>query len=345
MPILWRLLLSWYFKAFILATLGLVALLMATRLHDIASLASLGMSPSSLGLYSLYQIPYILPIVVSFASFLASLLMGPFLFRSQEITALASCRLAFKEFFWPIAWASALIGLGNFYMTSEIATHTHLASRQLVLDLQKTSPLALLKRPELIDRGHFAAFGASTQGNISQDFAFVFFQPHQGRLALIRAKEIGVNEGLIRADGALLVTTKPSALLVENIGKTEASGDLFAWLGTSRRRLSPDHLTLRQLFSYAKEVPTKTPQVASEFGRRLAFGLAPFCLALFGLSLAPFRKVLLPILAALLAIASIFIAKTVESRPLIALLLQLGPQLVLLLLALFGQTLKRRKLR
>jgi lipopolysaccharide export system permease protein len=314
---------------------------MATRLHDIATLATLGMSGPLLCLYTLYQIPFILPIVISFAAFIGGLLIGRFLLRGEELIGLSSCRIPVRELVWPVVAVAFFLSLANFACVSELATTAHLKGRQLILDLQRTSPLALLKQPKLIDRGHFAAFSGKTNGGVSEDFVFVFFEPKQARLGLIRADSIGVEEGSIVAHNTLLLGTKGRDIWIENIGKTRAAGDLFAWLGSSQRRLSPDHLTLRHLSSaYKSASPKLRKSYENELGRRIAFGLAPFSLTILGLGFAlhaePRRKKVpfWPALLAILSLALIFVSKSLPGFA--GWSLQIGPQLALLVVGIFA---------
>ena len=334
MPIIWRLLLSWYLKLFALSAASLLCLLMAARLHDIAALSSLGMSWPSLILYALYQIPSILPIVISFSAFLAPILIGRFLFKGQELTALSACCLRLRELLLPILFAAFLLSCANFYFVSELATTAHLKSRQIIAELQRTSPLALLKQPNLVDRGHFAAFSKSTSDGVSEDFVFVFYQSKSERLGLIKAGQISLADTEIVAKEALLIGTKHSStgehLWIENIGLTKTKGDLFSWLGVSRGKLSPDHLSLSRLTGENRHI--------SEFGRRIAFALAPLTLSLLAFSYAftyeRRKKILLPSLLALGSLVLIFISKSFFPKPLLALTIQLAPQIVICLWAL-----------
>lgn len=351
MPVLWRLLLSWYLKLFALGTASLLCLLMATRLHDIASLAALGMSWKPLSYYTLYQIPSVLPIAISFSAFLAPLLMGHFLFKSHELISLSACRLRLREFVYPLIVGAFLLSALNFYVVSEIAPQCHLKARQMVLELQRTSPLALLKQPHLVDKGHFAAFSQGTKEGLSQDFVFVFYQARQGRLGLIKAQEIGLEEGLIFARKTLLMGSKKGkegdSLWMENIGETRANGDLFSWIGSGQRKLSPDHLSLETLASaYQEASPKLKKQYTSELGRRLAFTLSPLSFsllaALYAFTHEKKKKVLLPAFLVLVSLALIFVSKNVFTKPLLAWTLQLAPPLSLLIFSLSLVLLKEK---
>lgn len=351
MPVLWRLLLSWYLKLFALGSASLLCLLMATRLHDIAALGALGMSAQTWGFYALCQIPSILPLVVAFSAFIAPLLMGRFLLKGPELTALAACRIRLREIIYPIMTAAICLSLLNFYFVSELATAAHLTSRQIILQLQKTSPLALLKQPHLIDRGHFAAFSQSSKEGLAEGFVFVFYQAKQGRLSLIKAEEIGLEDTNILARNAVLIGTKKGkegeSLWIENIGVTKASGDLFSWLGGGQKRLSPDHLSLKLLSSAQIEsLPKQKKQYTSELGRRIAFALAPFSLSLLGLAYALTherrRRALIPSLFALVSLALIFVSKSFFTLPILAWSLQIGPQILLIVWSLTLLRLKEK---
>src|ERR1700722_4320174 len=144
MPLFWRYLLGQYIKVLILCTLSFIALLLTSRLEEIAHIATYGANFKLVFLFAAYQIPTILPIAISISALISSLLLFQRLSQTYELTAFRALGISLRSILCPLLLAGALLGVMNFYISSEIATATHLQTRKMAYALTSINPLLLL---------------------------------------------------------------------------------------------------------------------------------------------------------------------------------------------------------
>ncbi len=102
MPTLWRYLILQYLKVLTLSVIAFVIVLLTLRLDEIAHFATLGAEGYFILLFTLFQIPYILPIALSYFSFNLLSYLNRSLSSRQELTAIRASGFSFKEIFSPI---------------------------------------------------------------------------------------------------------------------------------------------------------------------------------------------------------------------------------------------------
>ena len=105
MPIIWRYLLRSYFQVLALCVSGFIAVLLVLRFSEIARFASSGLRKLKVLLFTLYQIPYILPIAVPVSCLIASILLFQRLSHTHELTAFRTCGLGLKPIIYPLIYA------------------------------------------------------------------------------------------------------------------------------------------------------------------------------------------------------------------------------------------------
>src|SRR3989338_5815947 len=105
LPILWRYLLRNYFQVFGLCVSSFVAILLVLRFQEIAHYASSGMGKSFILLFTLLQVPYILPIAIPVSCLIAAILLLQRLSYAQELTAFRACGLGLKPILAPLIYA------------------------------------------------------------------------------------------------------------------------------------------------------------------------------------------------------------------------------------------------
>lgn len=88
MPILWRYLLKNYFQVFFLCVTGFISILLVTRVQEIARLAALNSQIDIIILFTLCQIPYILPIAIPISGLISAILLVQRLSHTQELSTL-----------------------------------------------------------------------------------------------------------------------------------------------------------------------------------------------------------------------------------------------------------------
>src|SRR5258708_1903184 len=121
MPILWRYLLRNFFQILVLSVSSFIGVLLVLRFHEIARFATSGASLVKIFLFTLYQIPYILPIAMPFSCLIASMLLFQRLSRLHELTAFRSCGLGFSSIVAPLLCAGTLLGFVNFVICCELS--------------------------------------------------------------------------------------------------------------------------------------------------------------------------------------------------------------------------------
>ena len=98
-----------------------ISTLLVLRFQEIARFATSGASIKSVALFTLLQIPYILPIAIPVSCLIAALLLFQSLSLGQELTALRTSGFGLKAIATPILFAGFFLTLVNFTVTSEMA--------------------------------------------------------------------------------------------------------------------------------------------------------------------------------------------------------------------------------
>ena len=378
MLILWRYLLKQYLKVFCLATIAFIAILLVTRLNQIARVTVLGVEGWNLVLFILYQLPYILPIAIPVSSLISAVILFQGLSHTHELTAMRACGLSLRRITAPILIVSAALSLVNAFVTSELATESHLASRQLIYKLSTGNPLLLFQNSQLLKlKDTYVDMRVIENGERAEDFLLASYNRNNGRLALIIAKNIALSSDLLVAKEVSLISgirpdsegtiTEYDNRIIEN-HKVMSSGAKEAsnLLKRSEWRLNNDHLKMRLLLfragglrkdlQIAKEEASPSSQIYeikkslnlcySDISRRISIALAVFTFTLMGtafgiqISRDPSKKGLFAVLSlATLFLICFFSAKGLEQIFWLATTLYMAPHL--LILALSFWTLKR----
>jgi lipopolysaccharide export system permease protein len=318
MPLIWRYLLTHYLKVFALCVCSFVALLLTLRLDEIAYFATLGAEATTVILFALQQIPYVLPIAIPVSALISSVLLVQTLSQSKELTALRSCGFSLRDILAPVLAAALLLSTLNFYIISELSTTSHYTAGQLKNQLRAVNPLLLLNNRLLMRmKGfYFDTYGNSKIGEFAQDIIFFMPNKHSSRLSLLVAKKLDVSPELLNGDYVTLVTSKEiknhklkgsnkEQLIIENIVSSKTSIMDFSHLLEKKIwSVNNDHLQLKQLFirkdkakqnlrnlidSQAKPLDIKDARhdyyrILSEIMRRFSASLAVFSFTLLGLS-------------------------------------------------------------
>jgi lipopolysaccharide export system permease protein len=170
MTLLWRYLLKNYLKVLVLSVASFIAILLVSRLEEIAHFASLGAPLSYLALFTLYQIPYILPIAIPISCLISAMILFQRLSHTHELTAIRAGGFSIKQIATPLLIAGALLSLASFYIASELATSSHLATRKMAYDLTSGNPLLLLQSAKIAKlKGSYVQMGPVRNGQEAQD--------------------------------------------------------------------------------------------------------------------------------------------------------------------------------
>lgn len=372
MPIIWRYLLGQYLKVLCLCTFAFIAILLTTRLDEIAHFVTLGSQGIYILLFTLYQIPYILPIAIPFSCLISIVILIQRLSANHELTALRACGLPLYNILAPILLAALFISAGNFYIVSELATHSHLQTGLLKNELRSVNPLLLLHNKHLMRlKGiFFDTMGASQLGETASEIILAMPNRNNSRINVMLAENLLATPDEFTSSGVTLLTslhpdnnTGFDHLMIENIGQTTTSIKDFTqimqkkvWsLNTDHMRLSLLRIRLKedqQLLKEAKQSGKPASEIKqiqrgisrsySEVMRRLSISLAAFTFtfmgAAFGISISRNRSnrgVIVVIILAALFIVAYFAAKAIEHHLLTATLLYLVPHFIIVGLSIW----------
>lgn len=313
MPILWRYLAVRYIKTLLLSIFTFVVILITLRMEEIAHFATLGPDASVILKFALYQIPYILPIAIPVSSLIAALLLTQNLSESHELTAMRSFGLSITNALTPILMIALAVSLLNFWIVSELATTCHLGCTKLKAELRMVNPLLLASHKHLIKiKGlYFDALGASKLGESAEDAIFAYPEKKSGKIALLIAKKLSIEDGYFQGKDVTLIGSIGSkeknasdSLLVENIGSYSLPLEDFSLLIENKTwSVSLDYLKMPLLLikkeqeeqimrelqeaeetSEAKAKERSINRLEMEIVRRISVGMAAFTFTLLGLS-------------------------------------------------------------
>lgn len=372
MPILWRFLIQNFLQVFLLCVAAFIAILLTTRLEEIAHFASFGADLKLIGMFALFQIPYILPIALPISCLISSILLMSRLSKDHELTALRSAGLSLKEIAAPLVFTSIFLALFNFYTVSELATLSHLKANTLKSELRSINPLLLLHNKHLMRaKGiYYDALGASKMGQSASDVIIAMPDQKNQSLNLIIAKQLDTDNEEFKAKQLTLLTQIDNdsgsgypSLLLENIGSSSSKIEDFSHLIQKKiSQVSSDNLNIgmlrMRLADYELQLETIEPnpvnepllkylrksvrQIYSEVARRFSAGLAPFTFTLLGLAFGmsisrTTRKIemLFPILLAALFLISFFAAKSLDSQTGLSYALYLVPHALIAAAAVY----------
>lgn len=231
MPIIWRYLLGQYLKVFFLCLISFIAILLTTRLDEIAHFATLGSEGLLILWFTLYQIPYVVPIAIPISSLISVMILVQRLSQTHEMTAFRACGLSLREVLTPILIAGFFIAAGNFYIVSELATESHLATSFTKMELRAVNPLLLLHNKHLMRlKGVYSdTLGNSRIGEYAGDIVVAMPNKHNASVNLIVAKNLQADPTLFTGKNMTIITPMSSdslrqdQMMIENMESMKTS--------------------------------------------------------------------------------------------------------------------------
>jgi lipopolysaccharide export system permease protein len=367
MPIIWRYLVTHFLKVLVFCILAFIAILMTTRLDEIAHFATLSPEGYYILLFTLYQIPYILPIALPISCLISSILLIQRLSRTYELTALRASGMSIMAILAPLLMTSIFLSIANFYVVSELSTHSHLSTSLLKNELRSINPLLLLHNKHLMRlKGiFFNTMGSSKLGESATDVVIAMPNKQNNRINVMLAKKLEAYPSKFKGKGVTLISNTesnkpqhPDPLFVENIAVTTTSiHDFTQILQKKVWSLNNDHLRLPFLYiklqeekmslekalaenepeSIQKQIKRSINRCYTEFVRRFSIALAVFTFTLmgaaFGISISrtPSNKGLFVVIGlASIYIVAFFSAKGIDHLLIASSLLYLTPHLFIM---------------
>lgn len=312
MPVLWRYLMSYFIRIVLACVIAFVAILLTMRLDEIAHFAALGAPLTYLLIFTLHQIPYILPVAIPLSCLIASLILIQRLSNAQELTALRASGFSLPNILAPIWTTAAFLSLGNFLITSEIATQSHLQNNLLKSELRSINPLLLLHNKHLMRlKGfYFESLGAYHVGESASEVILALPNQHHQRLHLMIAQHLKATPAIFIGDEVTLMTGMAGKqdedfdqLLIENMRQSSTQvKDFSDFLQKKVWSINNDYLRMplllariqaqRQLLQDAqlkeenpaeiKSLKTQLNHSLSEIMKRLSIATAVFSFTLMG---------------------------------------------------------------
>ena len=335
MPLLWKYVLGRFGRIFLLQVIGFIVLMLVMRLSEIARFAAKTNQWSAVGLFTLYQIPYILPFAISIACLVSSFFLMRGLCERHELSALRAARLSISKIFTPIMIASFFLVLANFYFASEIHPLARMKSRSLIKQSTMSNPIFLLsKSKHLRLKGTSVDLRVTKPSKRAKNLSFVTYIKKNDRLSLVLAKDLRVKGKVLEGQNITLISSLPSIdgfdhLAIENQQSMEVPAqDLTLFLRQTSSSLPFDSLPWRALSLKAKT--DKKPKRAKnrmqfEQIRRISYSLNPITFTAIGLSFGVHigrqrrrRAAILATLLAAFCLTSILIGKSFEKIPTLA---------------------------
>jgi len=279
MPLLWRYLILRFLKTFFLSVFGFVAILLTMRLDEIAYFASLSPGKTNLFLFTIQQIPYILPIAFPIGALVSSILLVQDLSKAHELSAMRALGLSLRNILMPIITTSLFLSVLNFYIISEASTQSHFKAGMLKNELRSLNPLFLLQNKHIMQiKGfYFETFGPSISGESAEQVIFLSPSHHSKRLNLLIAGKLISTPREFKGEKVTLLTSKKTEsdkslddegnpfsenLLLENMKESSISIQDFAHLLEKKIwTINNDHLSMPLLLVRLDENKTKLQNI------------------------------------------------------------------------------------
>ena len=313
MPVLWRYLLTHYLRVLLLCLVGLIGLLLVTQLNLIAKFAALGGAFQIVLLFTLNQIPLLLPIAIPISCLISVTLLFQRLSQTNELTAFRASGLSLQQVMTPILLAAAAVSILNFYIISEVSTASSLSNRRLKAQVLTLSPLLVLENPKLIRSSglHASILGPSRSGEYSHDVVLSNVNPSSKQLNLFLIKKLTSADQTIIGENVSIVSgakaedpTDEDPLFIENIDHIRSpTSDYSTFFKKQGWRMTPKELNMGLLliktraamshFSELKLKPNTKPhnlrvakrtvqECLSEISRRFSISLAVITFTIMG---------------------------------------------------------------
>jgi lipopolysaccharide export system permease protein len=322
-----------------------------TRIKDITRFAALTPDINKILLYTLYQIPHILPIAIPISCLISSFLLFQKFSRTSELTALRSSGLSIKKIIFPVVTISLFISFINFFINSEITPYCRIHSKKIAHVEITLNPIMLLERQQLLKiKNAFIDLITSSDSQSAKDVIFIAINKSNSRLNLLTAKDITLKKDTLLGNNISLITNFQGdpcffdTLIIENQEKmsTKAS-NLSKYMKSSSFSLNTLQLPTKMLIVRNKLEKTHLKQFSPlvEIIRRAALSLSAFSFTFIGIGFGieisrskSKKKLLIASICALLILVSFAVGKGLKYHPFISSLIYIIPQPLILLFSI-----------
>lgn len=357
MPIAWRFLLKSYFQVFLLCMTSFIAALFVMRFKDIAEFATLNSDALSIFLFSLYQLPHILPLAIPISCVIASMLLFQKLSHYHELTALRAAGVSLRHLLIPLMLGSILLTVVNFTIVAEIGPKCRFWAKELTFEMTSNNPFYIFNK---ITEGKltnaYVEIRTLRGGKKARDVLLILNNRAHERLGIMTAEELSVEDENLNGKNVTVISSVNSNLpdgfdhlVIENQDSmTTPASSLSELLHSAQWSFRPEYLSIKDLIirlSLSQKSFWSNTH-ALELARRLSLALTPIVFTLLGAAFGmeigrrhTRRGLLWTVCLAALYLSSFIGAKSMKHFPKAAWILYFLPFVIIGLLSL--RSLKR----
>ncbi len=299
-----------YCRALCICLFGVVALLLSTKLEEVARFIALGASSGKIFLFILYQIPYILQIAIPLSSLVAGFTVLSSMSASGELTAARSSGYSLSSILSPLCFASLAISALMMCGLLDLSSESHRAAKSMEFDVRDEEPLAFVQGGRFLAEHGIAleVTGSIRTGEDAKDLLLCLTAPGSERLSVVVLKKahaeakalLGNYLTVISSQTPQIADQKFGSLIIENADAKKTPTDFVHEIARSRKwKPTADYFSLavvrakrhelaqqvavREYAGHsAKHLKRLLGEYTSEPFRRLSLSLAVFSLCLAG---------------------------------------------------------------
>ena len=352
MPILWRYLLHSYCRVFLLCVTGFIGVLLVIRFKDIADFAILQADRYSILLYTLYQIPYILPNAIPVSCVMASMLLFQRLSQAHELTAFRAAGLTLQTIIYPLMLGGIILTILNFIFVAEITPRCKFLAKELAYKMTESNPFYLINH--ISDgklKNAYIDMRALRGGKKAKEVLLMINNRSNRRLGIATAKELSIDGDLLTGKDLSLISSVASTdkeafdhLVIENqTNMTTQASSLSLLFQDTTWGLGLEYLPLRLVLTKAhfSKKSFLLENTGLEIARRISIALTPFFFTLLGIAFGTEigrkktqKGILGVILFSALYLGCFVGAKSMKNMPLVAWMAYFGIYPVILFFSL-----------
>lgn len=293
MPTVWRYLLRSYFQVFLICIGSFIAALFVMRFKDIAEFATLNSNGLSIFLFSLYQLPYVLPVAIPVSCVIASMLLFQKMSHSQELTAVRASGIGLRTLLYPLFLAGLFLSLINFTIVADMGPRCRFWAKELSYQMTSNNPFYIFNK---ITDGKmtnaYVEIRTLRGGNKAKDVLLILNNRQHQRLGVVTAKELSI-EGIEMHGKDVSIISSVSGegadnydhMVIENQESmsTEAS-NLSNLLHDAKWHLRPEYMSFKDLLVrlLSSRRSFLSNSYSLEVSRRLSLALTPLAFTLLG---------------------------------------------------------------
>lgn len=296
LPTLWKYIFIEFYKLFFAILLYFISIILILKLQDVAHFITMQSSIREIFLFTLYQIPYILPFAIPLSCLLAAFLAFYKLSISQELTALQTSGISIEAIHAPFIWLGIFTFLMNLFINFEITPLSRARTKTMITQIVKSSPFLILQKKQYIgEKNHFLQSNYGKKRNHLQQF-FFFGKNPKNQLYGIFADTVKIDSKNLKGYNVATISSNYgtvghefSAIYLEN--QKEASIPISEFSSLFIKNVEPivqedlsTKMILTKILAYPRGNKKFITRGLLEILKRFSFSFSSFTLLLLGIS-------------------------------------------------------------